>query len=55
MTKSERALIEAIKAIKAIVEEVAGASKPYSADSYLPPHLVHDAREAISVAEEAQQ
>jgi hypothetical protein len=36
------------------VEEVAGASQPYSADSFLPPHMVHDAREAIAASEEAQ-
>ena len=34
-----------------IVEEVAGAGQPFSADSYLPAHLIHDARQAI---EEAQ-
>ena len=31
----------------AIVSEVAGAGKPFSADSYLPAHLIHDARQAI--------
>ena len=51
MTKTEKNLLEALKAI---VEEVAGANQPYSADSYLPPHMVHDAREAIAASEEAQ-
>jgi len=51
MTKTESDLLEALKAI---VEEVAGASQPYSADSFLPPHMVHDAREAIAASEEAQ-
>ena len=44
----------AIEALRAIVEEVAGHSQPYSADSFLPPHMVHDAREAIAASEEAQ-
>lgn len=39
-----------VAALKAIVAEVAGAEPPFSADSYLPPRLVHDAREAISRA-----
>ncbi len=37
----------AISALQAILDEVAGASTPFSADSYLPAHLVHDARMAI--------
>ncbi len=36
-----------IAVLEAIVAEVAGAGQPFSADSYLPPHLVHDARQAI--------
>lgn len=44
MTKTESDLLEALKAI---VEEVAGASQPYSADSYLPAHLIFDARSVI--------
>ena len=45
---------QAIAVLRAIVAEVAGASQPYSADSFLPPHMVHDAREAIAASEEAQ-
>lgn len=41
----------AIAVLRAIVEEAAGASQPFSADSYLPPHLIHDAREAIAALE----
>lgn len=37
----------AIAALKAILDEVSGPKPPFSADSYLPPHLVHDARMAI--------
>ena len=36
-----------IAVLEAIVAEVAGAGQPFSADSFLPPHLVHDARMAI--------
>ena len=36
-----------IDALRAIIEEVAGASQPISTDSYLPASLVHDARQAI--------
>ena len=39
--------LRVILALQAILEEVAGDSTPFSADSYLPPHLVHDARMAI--------
>lgn len=42
----------ALAAPKAIVAEVAGAEQPFSADSYVPPHLVHDPREAITGAED---
>lgn len=37
----------AIDALRAIVEEVAGVGQPFSADSYLTAHLIHDARQAI--------
>lgn len=40
-----------VSVLMAIVEEVAGAGQPFSDDSYLPAHLIHDARQAI---EEAQ-
>ena len=45
---------QAIEALKAIVEEVAGASQPFSADSYLPAHLIHDARHVIEEHERKQ-
>ncbi len=38
---------QAVAALKAIVEEVAGHNPPFSADSYLPAHMIHDARIAI--------
>ena len=37
----------AIEVLRSIVAEVAGHNAPFSADSYLPPHLIHDARQAI--------
>ena len=37
----------AIEVLSAIVAEVAGHEPAFSADSYLPPHLIHDARKAI--------
>ena len=37
----------AIAALQAILGEVSGPNPPFSADSYLPAHLVHDARMAI--------
>ena len=40
----------ALAVLKAIVAEVAGTEPPFSADSYLPPHLVHDACRAIESA-----
>lgn len=40
----------AIAALHAILDEVSGASQPFSADSYLPAHLVHDARMAIEAS-----
>lgn len=39
--------MSAIDALRAIVEEVAGHGQPFSADSYLPAHLIHDARRVI--------
>ncbi len=39
---------DAIAVLKAIVAEVAGPEQPFSADSYLPAHLVHDAMQEIS-------
>lgn len=38
---------QAIAVLRAILAEVAGHEAPYSADSYLPPHLVHDMRQVI--------
>lgn len=46
---------QAIEALKAIIEEVAGASQPFSTDSYLPTHLIHDARQAIEAHEREQE
>ena len=43
-----------IEVLRAIVEEVAGASQPFSADSYLPAHLIHDARQVIKEHERNQ-
>ena len=37
----------AIAALQAIMDEVSGPKPPFSSDSYLPAHLVHDARMAI--------
>ena len=45
----------AIEALRAIVEEVAGHSQPYSADSFLPSHLIHDAREVIEQHERCHE
>lgn len=44
---SDSPAMSPIEALRAIVEEVAGASQPISTDSYLPASLVHDARQAI--------
>ena len=46
--------MSAIDVLRTIVEEVAGASKPFSADSYLPVHLIHDARQVIEEHERNQ-
>ena len=47
--------MNAIDVLRAIVEEVSGAGQPFSADSYLPPHLIHDARQAIEQYEREQE
>ena len=47
--------MSAIEVLRAILEEVAGASQPFSADSYLPAHLIHDARQAIEQYEREQE
>lgn len=44
---------DAIAVLAAIVAEVAGPGQPFSADSYLPAHLIHDARQAIEEAQAA--
>jgi hypothetical protein len=41
---------ELLAALQAIVEEADGPGKPYSGDSYLPPHLIVMARKAIADA-----
>ena len=46
---------DAVTVLRAIVEEVAGAGRPISADSYLPASLVHDARQAIEAHEREQE
>ena len=38
---------QAIAVLRAILAEVAGHEPAFSADSYLPPHLIHDARKVI--------
>ena len=47
--------MSAIDVLRAIVEEVAGPGRPFSADSYLPPYLIHDARQAIEAHEREQE
>ncbi|HRU94448.1 MAG TPA: hypothetical protein P5195_04355 [Anaerolineae bacterium] len=44
MTALEQAAVEMLRKI---VAEVAGPGTPYSADSYLPAHLIFDARSVI--------
>ena len=46
---------DAMTVLRSIVEEVAGASQPISADSYLPASLVHDARQVIEAHEREQE
>ena len=38
---------QAIAVLRAIVAEAAGHEPAFSANSYLPPHLIHDARKVI--------
>ena len=45
----------AIAVLRAIVAEVAGHEAPYSADSFLPSHLIHDAREVIEQHERCHE
>ena len=47
--------MSAIEVLRAIVEEVAGASEPVSKASYLPPHLIHDARQVIEAHDREQE
>jgi len=47
--------ISSIDVLRAIVEEVAGHGQPFSADSYLPSHLIHDARQVIEQYEREQE
>lgn len=46
---------QAIAVLRAILAEVAGHEAPYSADSYLPPHLVHDMRQVIEQHERCHE
>lgn len=43
--------MSAIDVLRAIIEEVAGHDLPFSPDSYLPAHLIHDARQVIEAHE----
>ena len=52
MTALEQAAVEMLRKI---VAEVAGHEAPYSADSYLPPHLVHDMRQVIEQHERCHE
>ncbi len=45
---------QALAVLRAIVAEVAGPERPYSADSYLPAHLFLDALAVIEQAEQQQ-
>ena len=47
---SSRAM-SAIDVLRAIIEEVGGISQPFSTDSHLPAHLIHDARQVIEAHE----
>ena len=46
---------QAIAVLRAIVAEVVNHEQPFSADSYLPAHLIHDARQAIEAHERAYE
>jgi len=39
-----------IAALEAILQEADGPGKPYDGDSYLPPHLIMQARHALEAA-----
>lgn len=39
-----------LAALQAIIEEADGPGKPYSGDSYLPPHMIEMDRKAIANA-----
>ena len=45
----------AIAVLRAILAEVAGHEAPFSADSYLPSHLVHDMRQVIEQHERCHE
>ncbi len=45
---------DTVTVLRAIVEEVSGVRPPFSTDSYLPAHLIHDARLAIERYEREQ-
>ena len=45
----------AIEVLRAILAEVAGHEAPFSADSYLPSHLVHDMRQVIEQHERCHE
>lgn len=41
--------------LRAILAEVAGHEAPFSADSFLPSHLIHDARQVIEAHERCHE
>ncbi len=45
----------AIEVLRAILAEVAGHEAPFSADSHLPSHLVHDMRQVIEQHERCHE
>jgi len=46
---------QAIAVLRAILAEVAGHEAPFSADSFLPSHLIHDARQVIEAHERCHE
>ena len=46
---------QAIAVLRAIVAEAAGHEPAFSADSYLPAHMIHDAREVIEQHERCHE
>lgn len=42
--------VELLEALQGIVSECAGPERPYSGDSYLPPHLLDAGRAAVAKA-----